>query len=188
MNQRLSSIRHSAHRRPKPQPQPKSETRRSSQHHPASIPLPAIPASLSIHTSSPSSSPPPSLTGVNSVTGLPLTSLPACAPARTGIVVPPRVLSHLQRHPVIQTTAHRKNATASNAAGFLLLCSRNGRAQSPLKDFSGNRGLFYPSGDSVAFATTSDLGPSLQHSNLNLDLDVYGLHGLVCVCGRGNRR
>ena len=61
----------------KPQPQPKSETRRSSWHRPASTPLPAIPASLSVHTSSPSSSPPPSLTDVNSLTGLPLTSLPA---------------------------------------------------------------------------------------------------------------
>ena len=45
-----------------------------------------------------------------------------------------------------------------------------------------------PSADSGAFATTSDIGPNLQHSNLDLDLDVYGPHGLGCVCGRGNRR
>jgi hypothetical protein len=78
----------------KPQPQSKYKSRRSSQQHRASTPPPAISASISVHTSSPSPSLPPSSPDVNSLAGLPLTILPA--PARTGIAVPPRALSHLQ--------------------------------------------------------------------------------------------
>ena len=81
-------------RAPKAKPQPTSKYRRASQQQPASTPLPVVSASISIHTSSPASSPPPPSPDVNSLDGLPLTILPA--PARAGIVVPPRALSHLQ--------------------------------------------------------------------------------------------
>ena len=81
-------------RAPKAKLQPKFKYRRSSQQQPSSTPLPAISVSISVHTLSPASLPPPSSPHVNSLDGLRLTILPA--PAGIRIVVPPRMLSHLQ--------------------------------------------------------------------------------------------
>ena len=115
MSQRSSSIRHSASKA-KPQPQPKSEPRRSSQQQSASTPLPTIPSSISIYTSSPSSSPPPSPPDVSSVTGLPLTSLnaPTCWDRGTAAQTesPANVTQSFGRQCIAN------NAIASSAAGF----------------------------------------------------------------------
>ena len=161
-------------RAPKAKPQPTSKYRRSSQQQPASTPLPVVSASISIHTSSSGSSPPPSSPDVNSLDCLPLTILPA--PARAGIVVPPRALSHLQtsssppsddsrtqqmqRQAIWQGFCYEEPATGAHG-----LLANSPAAAEPTS-----------LADSGAGATTSDNpGPSpsrQQRSDMDLDLDV----------------
>ena len=82
-------------RAPKAKPQPKRKYHRSSQQKPAFTPPPAVSASISVHMSSPASLPTAFLSRRPSHSmAPPLTILPV--PARTGIVVLPRALSHLQ--------------------------------------------------------------------------------------------
>ncbi|KAH9011691.1 hypothetical protein EDB85DRAFT_1101530 [Lactarius pseudohatsudake] len=88
---------------PSGRPQPRLKPRRSTQQHRTSTPT-AIHTSISIHTSTPESTPPPqeqssSITppDVNSLAGLPLAILPE--PPRTEIAIPPCALSHLHSSP-----------------------------------------------------------------------------------------
>ena len=55
---------------------------------------------------------------------------------------------------------------------------RGCRARYPGKKLSCSCGTYYPFADFGAYATISDPGPSLQHSDLDLELDVHGPHGL----------
>ena len=154
-------------RPPKARPQARHS---SSQQQPASTPPPAISASISVHMSSPRSSPPPSSPDVNSLDGLPLTTLPA--PARPGIVLPPRTLSHLQtsftppddsRTQEMQRQAIRQGfcceEPATGAHG--LLANPLAAAEPPSLADSG-----------VSATTSFDPGPSLQHSDMDHNLDV----------------
>ena len=156
---------------PKAKPQAKHKYRRSSQQQPTSIPPHAISASISVHTSSLASSPPPSSPDVNPLDGIPLTVLPA--PTRNGIVVPPRAMSHLKtlftpsddsRTQEMQLQAIQQGfcceEPATGAHG--LLANTLAAAEPPTLVDSGVN------------ATTSDNhGPSLQqHSDIDIDLDV----------------
>ena len=159
-------------RAPKAEPQPKPKYRRSSQQQPASTP-PAVSASISVHTSSPVLA-----TAFLSRRQLarrpPLTILPA--PARTGIVVPPRALSHLQ-------TSSSPPSDDSRIQQMQRQAIRQGFCYE--EPATGAHGLLanLPAAaeptslaDSGASATTSDdpgPSPSLQQqSDMDLDLDV----------------
>ena len=100
----------------KPQPQPKYKPRRSSEQHSALTPPPVVPASLLVNTSSPSSSPPPSPPDVNSLTTLPLPSLPAPACWDLGAAAQTESSANVAQSFGQQCIAN--NTMASNAAGF----------------------------------------------------------------------
>ena len=157
-------------RPPKAKPQAKHKYRRSSQQQPASTPPPAISTSISVHASSPASSPPPSSPDVNSLDFLPLTILPA--PTRTGIVVPPRALSHLPTSSTPPSDDSRMQQMQRQAIRQGFCCEEpatgaHGLLANPLAAAE-------PSSlaDSGVSATTSDPSPSLQHSDMDLNLDV----------------
>ena len=173
-------------RPPKAKPQAKHKYRHSSQQQPASTPPPAIAMSISVHTSSPASSPPPSSPDVNSLDGLPLTILPA--PALTGIVVPPRALSHLQTLSTLLSDNSRTQQMQRQAIRQGFCCEEpatgaHGLLANPLP--AAEPSSLADSG--VSATTSDDLGPSLQHSVMGLDLDVsIGRCGLGCGCGGCN--
>ncbi|KAH9055280.1 hypothetical protein EDB87DRAFT_1338580 [Lactarius vividus] len=169
---------------PPAQPQPRHKPRRSAQQHRTSTP-PAIHTSMSIHTSTPESTPPPQEQSspitppdVNSLAGLPLTILPE--PARTEIAIPPRALSYLHSSPdppdpvcKLQETdqyAIRQGFCYEGAAvgAHGLLATSPAAEPSPVSD-SG----------ACAITTNSTLTPvtvtdpdDLQEASLDLDLDL----------------
>ena len=119
----------------------------------------------------------------------PTNKLTCDAPARSGIVVPPRALSHLQTSPSPRTTTHRKKFNSKQSGRvFVVRGPEPARMVSLQKKSPASAEPTTPSADSGACAITSDRGPSLQHSDLDLDLGVYEPHGPGCGCGRGNRR
>lgn len=95
-------------------------------------------------------------------------------------MVMPRTIN-CQRYPVLQTT--KKMQQQSIQQCFLLRGARDRCSRSPRKN-SCSCGTYYPFADCDPCATTSDPGPSLQHSGLDLPLDVHVPHGLGCGCGR----
>ena len=163
----MSSIYRSAHRRPK------SKYRRSNQQQSASTPPPAISASISVHMSSPASLPTAFLSRRPSHSmAPPLTILPV--PARTGIVVSPGALSHLQTSSTPASDDNRTQQMQQQAIrqGFRLRGPQQARTVSsqilpPLSNLPPSR--------------TSALVPphpmirswsQLQHSDMGIDLDV----------------
>ncbi|KAH9167665.1 hypothetical protein EDB89DRAFT_107258 [Lactarius sanguifluus] len=175
---------------PKAQPQshpparqsPRRKPRRSTQQHRTSTP-PAINTSISIHMSTPESTPPPqeqsspiTSPDVNSLAGLPLTILPE--PARTEIAIPPRALSHLHSSPDPPDPARNLQETQQYAIrqGFCYEGTAVGAhgllAISPAAESS-------PASDSGACATTTNSAlatatdpDDLQDASLDLDLDL----------------
>ncbi|KAI9436041.1 hypothetical protein H4582DRAFT_496407 [Lactarius indigo] len=167
---------------PPSRPRPRHKPRRSAQQHRASTP-PAIHTSISIHTSTPESTPPLEEQSspitppdVNSLAGLQPTILPE--PARTEIAIPPRALSHLHSSPDPPDPVRKLQATEQYAIrqGFCYEGAAVGAhgllATSPAVEPT-------PASDSGACATTTNSAPvtatdpdDLQDASLDLDLDL----------------
>ena len=167
-------------RAPKVKPQPKSKYRRSSQQQSASTPPPTISASISVHMSSPASSPTAFLSRRPSrSTAPPLTILPV--PARTGIVVLPRALSHLQMSSTDDSRTQQCNSGR--------VCCLRGPQQ--VRTVSSQ---ILPPVPNLPPSRTSALAPphlmilvpaaALGHGYRPRCL--YGPHGLGCGCGGCN--
>ncbi|KAH9019912.1 hypothetical protein EDB83DRAFT_119655 [Lactarius deliciosus] len=164
---------------PPSRPQPRRKPRRSTQQHRTSTP--PIHTSISIHTSTPESTPPlqehsSPITppDVNTLASLPLTILPE--PARPEIAIPPRALSRLHSSPDPPDPARKLQETQQYAIrqGFFYEGAAVGPhgllATSPAAEPS-------PVSDSGACAITTNSASAtdpdnLQDASLDLDLDL----------------
>ena len=171
---------------PKVKPQPKSKYRRSSQQQSASTPPPTISASISVHMSSPASSPTAFLSRRPSrSTAPPLTILPV--PARTGIVVLPRALSHLQMSSTPASDDSRTQQIQRQAIrqGFCLGGPQQARTVSsqilpPLPNLPPSQTWALVPPHPMTLVPAAALGHGYRPRCL------YGPHGLGCGCGGCN--